>query len=665
MHLKQSAGSLKKAALRRKNSDLESGKEVKIGEREMPGKIKFPPYLAEEALMAVKEPLNIVDSDYRIIWVNEAKARLHNLQVEAVVGKHCYEVFQRSPEPCDDCQVAETRTTGKPSTRERFSCRPDNGRVWTETSTWPVFDHQGKVIFVVEFSRNITERKMAEESTHAANLFQQAVIDGLPDPVMVIDADHNIKLMNKAARETCVDNDTANGSLRCYAVSHKRSVPCSDHAHPCPLDKVRESGRTCTVVHEHRSPNGEKRTIEVTASPWPDTDGAFRGIIETTRDITVKIAGEHELALLHAETERRLQHLTALRSIDMAISSSLDLRVTLDVFLDQVTSNLHVDAAAVLLYQEHSQTLEYTASRGFRTRTICRTWLQMGEGFAGQAALERRVIHIPDLGTVRCFKGLKEAGEQFEAYFAVPLISKGQVKGVLEVFHRGPIRAEPEWLDFLEALALQASIAIENAALFNNLHRSNIELSLAYNSTIEGWARALDMRDKVTEGHSQRVAVATSQIGRAMGIKDEELVHVYRGALLHDIGKLCIPDSILFKPGPLNEDEWKIMRRHPVVAYDLLSTIPYLRLALDIPHCHHEKWDGTGYPMGLKGEAIPLSARIFSVVDVWDALRSDRPYRGALSEDEVFRYIRSQASIHFDPKVVTAFFDSGIGNGGF
>ena len=665
MRLKQSVGNQEKAASGRKwPTLLQSPKEVRIRERKMPGKIKLPPLLAEEALMAVTEPLNVLDSEYRIIWANEAKARLHQLENRDFFGKFCYEVFQRRQEPCEDCPVAETRRSGKPCTRERFNSLPDGGHVWTETSTWPVFDHKGKIAYIVEFARNITERKAAEESIQAMNTFQQAVIDGLLEPVMVIDADHSIKLMNRAAREVCDVNETAARPLLCHVVSHNSNVPCSQEEHPCPLERVRESGKAFTVLHEHRLQNGEKRTIEVTASPLPGTDGVFRGIIESTRDITRKIADERELALLHAETARRLQHLTALRSIDMAISSSLDLRVTLDVFLDQVTSNLHVDAAAVLLYQEHSQTLEYTASRGFRTRAIYRTRLQMGEGNAGQAALERRIIHLQDLRNIDCFKGLKEAGEQFEAYFAVPLISKGHVKGVLEVFHRSPICAEPEWLDFLEALSLQASIAIENAALFNNLHRSNVDLSLAYNATIEGWARALDMRDTGTAGHSQRVAAATTQIGRAMGMRDEELVHVYRGALLHDIGKLCIPDSILFKAGPLSDEDWKVMRRHPVNAYDLLSTIPYLRSALDIPYCHHEKWDGTGYPHGLKGEAIPLSARIFSVVDVWDALRSDRPYRGALPEDEVFRHIRSLTSIHFDPKVVAVFLDSGIGSGG-
>ncbi len=626
---------------------------------------KFPSRLAAETLMAVTDPLNVLDTEYRIIWANDARAQLHKTTVDHLIGKFCYEAFQMRHEPCDECPVTEARTSGRPCTRERCSRRPDGARVWTETSAWPLYDRRGEIAYIVEHARNITERKEAEESMVAMNAFQQSVIDCLPDPVMVIGGDRTIKLMNRAAREACLLDAGAKGPLHCYAVSHNSNTPCSDKDHPCPLERVRESGRPFSVVHEHHLPNGEKRIMEVSATPLPGPDGVFRGIIESTRDITRKIAGEHELALLHAETSRRLDHLTALRSIDMAISSSLDLRVTLDVVLDQVTSNLHVDAAAVLLYQEHSQTLEYTASRGFRSRAICRTWLQMGEGNAGLAALERRVVHIPDLRAVNSFKCLKEAGEQFQAYFAVPLISKGHVKGVLEIFHRGPIAAEPEWLDFLEALSLQASIAIENAALFNNLHRSNVELGIAYNATLEGWARALDMRDKVTEGHSQRVAMATTQIGRTMGMRDEELVHAYRGALLHDIGKLCIPDNILFKPGPLDDEEWKIMRRHPVTAYALLSTIPYLRPALDIPHCHHEKWDGSGYPNGLKGEEIPLSARIFSVVDVWDALRSDRPYRKALPECEVIMYIESLASVHFDPRVVVAFLDSGVGSGCF
>ncbi|MDZ4242162.1 MAG: HD domain-containing phosphohydrolase, partial [Candidatus Omnitrophota bacterium] len=170
------------------------------------------------------------------------------------------------------------------------------------------------------------------------------------------------------------------------------------------------------------------------------------------------------------------------------------------------------------------------------------------------------------------------------------------------------------------------------------------------------WAMALDLRDKETEGHSRRVTETTEQIARAMDLSEADLVHVRRGALLHDLGKLGIPDGILLKPGPLTEEEWVIMRRHPQLAFDLLSPIAYLKPALDIPYCHHEKLDGSGYPRGLSGEQIPLAARIFAVVDVWDALHSDRPYRPAMPPEKARAIIEADTGRHFDPRVVEAFF---------
>jgi len=187
------------------------------------------------------------------------------------------------------------------------------------------------------------------------------------------------------------------------------------------------------------------------------------------------------------------------------------------------------------------------------------------------------------------------------------------------------------------------------------LQRANDELSQAYDSTIEGWSHALDLRDKETEGHTQRVTKMTLELARAMGLNDNELVHFRRGAVLHDIGKMGVPDGILLKPGVLTEDEWKIMRQHPQLAYEMLAPIMYLKLALDIPYCHHEKWDGTGYPRGLKGEQIPLAARIFAIADVYDALTSDRPYRVAWSMEKTLGHIRSLAGSHFDPQVVEVF----------
>ncbi|MFZ6030303.1 MAG: HD domain-containing phosphohydrolase [Chloroflexota bacterium] len=181
------------------------------------------------------------------------------------------------------------------------------------------------------------------------------------------------------------------------------------------------------------------------------------------------------------------------------------------------------------------------------------------------------------------------------------------------------------------------------------------ELSRAYDTTLEGWAKALELRERETAGHSRRVVMLTLRMAETIGIPAEERVHIHRGALLHDIGKMGVPDSILHKPGPLTPEEWQIMRQHPVFAYQLLHNITFLRRALDIPYCHHERWDGTGYPRGLSGEDIPIAARIFTIVDVWDALNSDRPYRGALARGDVVKYVAEEAGRCFDPSLVEVF----------
>jgi putative nucleotidyltransferase with HDIG domain len=253
-------------------------------------------------------------------------------------------------------------------------------------------------------------------------------------------------------------------------------------------------------------------------------------------------------------------------------------------------------------------------------------------------------------------------GEDFVSYYAAPLIVAGQIVGVLEVFQRSHLGPDLEWSDFFEGLALQAAIAIEKAQLYDRLRLSTQQLALAYDATIEGWSRALDLRDHETEGHSVRVTELSLQLARALGIDEEQIVHIRRGALLHDIGKMGIPDQILLKAGPLTPEEREIICEHPANAYQLLSPIAYLTPALDIPYCHHEKWDGTGYPRGLAGQDIPLAARIFAVVDVWDALCSDRPYRRGWPPAKVREYIRDQAGKHFDPQIVDVFLGQNIAN---
>ncbi|MFZ2098325.1 MAG: GAF domain-containing protein [Anaerolineales bacterium] len=370
-----------------------------------------------------------------------------------------------------------------------------------------------------------------------------------------------------------------------------------------------------------------------------------------------RAAAALENARLFEKTDRHLQQVQTLRTIDAAIASSFDLKVILNIILYQIVSQLNVDAADVLLLNPHSYALEYSVGRGFNSSAIERSRFLLGEGVVGQQIMERRTMHIPDLETVmhNLLRAEIFRDEGFVTYSAAPLIAKGEVKGVLEVYQRSPCERGAEWVEFLETLAGQVAIAIDNSQLFTNLQRSNLELSLAYDATIEGWSRALDMRDKLTEGHTKRVTEIALHLARAMGMSEADLVHMRRGILLHDMGKVGIPDTILLKDGELTEEEWKIMRMHPQYAFEMLAPINYLRPALDIPGSHHEKWDGTGYPRGLKGEQIPLAARIFSVVDVYDALTSDRPYRKAWTKKKALQYIQDEKGKSFEPRVVEVF----------
>ena len=368
-------------------------------------------------------------------------------------------------------------------------------------------------------------------------------------------------------------------------------------------------------------------------------------------------AGAIHSARLREEAIHRLQHLQTLRTVDKAITSSLDLGITLNILLSHVLTQLNVDAASVLLLQKHEQSLRYSAGRGFRTHLIEGADVHLNDGFAGRSVMERNIIQITDPTQIVDNPPFARlwAKEGFENYICVPLIAKGEVKGVMEVYRRSKFTPSEEWLDFLETLAGQAAISIDNTQMFDNVQRVNMELAIAYEATIEGWSRALDLRDKETEGHTQRVTELTMLLAKAVGVRDSELQHIRRGALLHDIGKMGISDRILLKRGKLTPKEWEVMRTHPVLAFQMLQPIVYLRHALEIPYSHHEKWDGTGYPRGLKGEQIPLVARIFALADVWDALTSSRPYREAWSKKKALAYIKQQSGKHFDPQIVEVF----------
>lgn len=388
-------------------------------------------------------------------------------------------------------------------------------------------------------------------------------------------------------------------------------------------------------------------------------DGSFKPIFSSKqkvnailvegRDITQRIIAEQEI-------QKQLSQLNALHQIDLAINSGSSLVEIIKVIFDQIENLYKFDGLSIWRFDRASLQLINLLDRGFK-----KSWkeakLEIGEGLAGQVALDKKILYCsdrewlsqPDMEFIKT--------EGFADFAGFPLISHGEVEGVLEVFQNTEINMEAKDWQFLDVIAGQAAIALDNAALVTNLQRSNILLSQSYDLTLEGWAKALELRDKETEDHSRRLINMTVQLCQKMGMEKDEILHVRRGAILHDIGKMGIPDEILLKSGPLTPEEWKIMKAHPVYAFNLLSPIPFLREALDIPYCHHEWWNGLGYPRGIQGEQIPLAARIFSVIDVWDALSHDRPYRKAWDDEKVKNHILNLSGKQFDPQVVEQFMD--------
>ncbi len=479
---------------------------------------------------------------------------------------------------------------------------------------------------------------------HGERLFAE-VLDLVPDPVVVTRAGDRAYVDANRAFARLLGREPEEVTGRTPEELGLRFEPEEWDAY---RRRLEEDGEVANFQLHARLPDGGDRTLFLSSRRQAYAEDDY--VFTVAHDVT-------ELEEARDRFEGQVRRIQALRDIDMAITSSLDVRVTLNVVLDQVTVQLGVDAAAVLLMNEGTRSLEFAAGRGFRTGTLRGARLDVGEGHAGRAAAERALVRVPDLreepdGLAR--PSLVEE-EEFVDYVATPLVAKGQVSGVLEIFHRKSLEPAQDWFDYLDTLAGQASIAIDNAELYQELQRSNEELRDAYDETIEGWARALDLRDRETHGHTRRVAQVSVELARQMGVPEDRLEHLRRGALLHDIGKMGIPDAVLRKPGPLDDDEWELMERHPRVAFRLLSPIEFLRPALDVPRYHHEKWDGSGYPGGLQGREIPLTARIFAVVDVWDALLSHRPYREAWPEEKVFAYLREEAGRHFDPQVVEAF----------
>ena len=356
----------------------------------------------------------------------------------------------------------------------------------------------------------------------------------------------------------------------------------------------------------------------------------------------------------HSAGQRLVEH-----SICQMLQSSLDVRDPLPPVLELMSSVVQADAIIVLSYKQPAQRYDLLATYRLDAQIIAKLKLYFETGLAGKAASERKVVWIEDLtnpgaGT-RSVSPLVQEG--FQSYLALPLIGHNDFLGVLEVAWRTPQDIQPSSVDFLERMAEHIAFTMERSDIVRDLRHRNKELASTYNAMIEGLSRALELRDLETEGHTRRVSVLMMQFVEHMQIPPDQWDAIRQGALLHDIGKLGIPDAILLKPGSLTQQERQVMQQHAVYGYNVLAPIINLRQTLDIALYHHERWDGSGYPYGLKGEQIPLVARLFAVVDVFDALTSDRPYRSAWSHSQAIEYLKDQAGKQFDPRVVELFLE--------
>ena len=331
----------------------------------------------------------------------------------------------------------------------------------------------------------------------------------------------------------------------------------------------------------------------------------------------------------------RESQLGALMGIGRTINSSLGKKRVLEEVMDTLIALMRAERGFLMLRRPDGG-LEFETARGIDHVNLDDEMFKVSRTIVERVAATGETILTTNAQEDPRFENqMSVASYRLRSILCVPLKIKDKLIGVIYVDNRaraGIFQTQDQAL--ITAFADQAAVAIDNAQLFDDLQAKNRELEEAYQATLEGWVSALDMRDKETEGHTQRVTVLTQRLARAMGVDDAQMVHITRGALLHDIGKMAIPDSILLKPGALTEEERELIKQHPKYAYDMLKTIDFLRPAIDIPHYHHEKWDGSGYPDGLQGEEIPFPARIFPIVNVWDARTSNRPYRKGLPHEE-------------------------------
>ncbi len=496
--------------------------------------------------------------------------------------------------------------------------------------------HQWKIIE----AKNEAEEKLRQ---HEALL--NSILQSTRDGYLLIGADGTFLEVNRAYAELIgyAPDELIGKTIRDIEALQ------TDEQIAATLERIQSEG-SALFETRHRHCQGHLIDVEVSVTYLPDQGGKM---VTFVRDIRERLAMQTALQEAKGHIERQLEEMTILRNIDRAITSHQESESLIQVLLDQMT-HLKGICAACLLLRDADGGL-WKAKAAVPTTSSCdvarlASWVGLDLSLLAELS-QIEILPLnpsPDDSLPESFSECK--------YVAILPLRKGQHDlGALWMFTTDPKVFDQAWRDFANSLAMQTVIALESVRLYEQLRQQHEELVEAYQATLEAWSRTLEIRDKETQGHTVRVVEISIKLAAAFGYAGEKLEVFRRGAMLHDIGKIRIPDAILLKPAALNDEEWIIMRQHPLYAREMLQGIRILENALEIPLYHHEHWDGSGYPFGLKGEAIPLSARIFAVADVWDALTSERPYRSAWTREVARQYIGKRAGKQFDPQVVEVF----------
>ncbi len=600
--------------------------------------MKNPELSFSSLFSSLSEPVFLVDREGIILEANNAFCSGFSNREQDCRGKKYYGLLL--PEAAEQWLVVMQEVLQ--SSKTVFWDDEWSGR-FLRYSVYPSQSPQGKIDQLLIIARDITDIGQLVKNE---KLFSKSVIEAIPGAFYVLDADGKLTAWNRYVRDQVVQK----AECEMGGIIGIECVHPDDRAMMAEkIERILRFDEELTTEARVLLHGGPHFTTFLMTGSRMIIDGNPY-LLGVGIDITERKIAEEEV--LH-----QLRHIRSLREIDLAIRGATDVYLSLKTILEFTRSELQIDAADFFLMDPFIHVFNYKAGCGFRGQKTARTELKITHGSALQELLEHKELHLSNFaepGDEFLPSSFIES-EGFVEYYAIPLVVKSNLIGLFEIFQRKPLHITPDWLDFLHTLGGLAAMAIEDDQSVRNLRHANQELLRAYDATIEGWSHALDLRDEETEGHSRRVTELTMKLARAAEIPDGDLVDIRRGALLHDIGKMALPDTILFKGDGLTEEEWVLMRKHPVFALEFLSPIAYLRCALDIPYCHHEKWDGSGYPRGLKGTEIPLAARLFAVVDVWDALQSDRPYRQGLPKVEVIEHIKLLSGTHFDPEIVTLF----------